>query len=868
MGCRRILWASVLLFVGFAIAWAQQDAAHTPPAHKVFGDPNLVQYAPSRSYHVEHYQLALHFDPAKGEIFGDETVTLQPFADGFSSFDLDSSELAIDSVALAQPGRASVPLAFQAHDPKLSITLDRAYGAGASLAVHLVYHGFPRTGLFFIRPDSHYPDRPQEIWTQGESEFNHFWFPCYDYPNDKATSEIAVTVPEDQVVVSNGSLQGITHADGQATYHWVEAVPHSSYLNSIAVGPWAKYSQRYKNISVDYYVPKSVDETTALRSFGLTPDMIAFYASTFGVEYPYEKYAQTTVHNFTEGGMENVSATTQTEWTLHDAKAEADYKSQGLVAHELAHQWFGDLVTTRDWADIWLNEGFATFVEALYTQHHDGEDAYRHEIWEDQQNSQREDRDHYRRSIVSRHYQYPEQVFDATTYPKGAAVLDMMRHVLGDKAFFQSLHNYLLAHREKNVDTHDLMEAIRDTSGQNLDWFFAEWLYKGGFPEYEVHAGYDRAHKLETVRILQTQTLDALTPIFDMPLDLVFIGPQGQRQTLTVRDHLADQEFTEPLDFEPSIVDFDPNDYVDKTVKFDKSAQELIAQASGDPAVMSRLWAVHQLRDKDNAPEVIAALRQVGLHDSFAPVRAEAAASLGEIGSPAALNALLALLPDHDNDVRAAVVEALQHFPKNQQAYTALVDRLHEDGSYKVQAGAAESLGHLDMPQAFGPLAEAAQLQVTPADSVHYVVSGALNGLAAMKDARAVPVILAHSQPGVPERVRVPALYQLLELKDQLKGHESEVEATLRAALDDTFPFTREAGMRVAAGLRLKTFEPRIAAAAASLPTAVERDGAAQALREMRGQNEKPAAVPADVQKLQERVNALEQKVKQLEKKP
>jgi len=857
-----------LLLVGISVAWAQQDAAHTPPAHKVFGDPNIIQYAPSRSYHVEHYKLALHFDPAKGEIFGDETVTLQPFADGFSSFDLDSSELAIESVVLTEPGHAATPLNFQAHDPKLSITLDHPYAAGTSLAVHLVYHGFPRTGVFFIHPDSQYPNRPEEIWTQGESEFNHYWFPCYDYPNDKATSEISVTVPDNQVVVSNGSLKSVTHDHGLATYHWVEAVPHSSYLNAIAVGPWAKYSQKYKNISVDYYVPNTVDEATALRSFSLTPDMIAFYASTFGVEYPYEKYAQTTVHNFTEGGMENISATTQTEWTLHDAKAEPDYKSQGLVAHELAHQWFGDLVTTRDWANIWLNEGFATFVEALYTQHHDGDNAYRHEIWQDQQSSQHEDRDRYRRSIVSRHYLYPEQVFDATTYPKGAAVLDMMRHVLGDKAFFESLHNYLLAHREKNVGTHDLMEAIRDTSGQNLDWFFAEWLFKGGFPEYEVHAGYDRVHKVETIRVLQTQKLDALTPIFDMPLDLAFIGPQGQRKMLTVRDHLAEQEFTLPLDFEPTIVDFDPNDYVDKTVKFDKSAQELIAQATGDPAVMSRLWAAHQLRDKDGSPDVIAALRQVGLHDSFAPVRAEAADSLGEIGTPVALNALLEILHDSDNDVRAAVVGALQHFTKNREVYAAPLERLHNDGSYKVQAAAAETLGHLEMPQAFAPLQEASQLEVTPANSVHYIVTAALGGLGAMKDPRAVPIILAHAQPGVPERVRIPALFELLELKDQLNGHESEVETTLRAAMDDSFPFTRDAGMRVAAGLRLKTFESRIAGFAASLPTAGERDGATQALREMRGQNEKPAAIPADVQKLQERVNVLEQKVKELEKKP
>ena len=325
---------ALLTLCGFAAAQAAP-----PQTHKVFGDPLLWQWAPSRTYHVEHYKLALHFNQAQGEVFGDETVTLTPFGNDFHQFDLDSSGLSIDSVTLATPdgSHTTVPaskLQFIRHDPKLTILLDKAYSAGASLAVRIVYHGFPKTGLFFINPDKNYPNNPKEIWSQGEPEDNHYWYPSWDYPNDKATSETIITVPDGQVAVSNGKLVSVQKNGGETTYHWVENVPHSSYLNSVAIGPWLKVEQHYKNIPVDYYVVRSVGKDTALRSFGLTPDMIAFYAQRFGVEYPYDKYAQTAVFNFTEGGMENISATTQTDWTLHDQRADADYPSTSLARSE------------------------------------------------------------------------------------------------------------------------------------------------------------------------------------------------------------------------------------------------------------------------------------------------------------------------------------------------------------------------------------------------------------------------------------------------------------------------------------------------------------------------------------------------------
>ena len=540
-GFRERVKSMAFLFIGGAVLGMAGVATGQEKAH-VFGNPDVWQWAPSRTYHVDNYKLTLHFDEPQGEVLGDEVVTLRPFESHFRKFYLNSSELTIDSVILEKAHGTPVKLTYAAQDPRLWITLDHDYDATNTLKVRIVYHGFPRTGLFFVNPTPNYPKWPREVYSQGEPELNHYWFPCWDYPNDMATSETVTTVPEGLSVVSNGKLVKVTRSAGQVTYDWVENIPHSSYLISIAVGPWRKVSDKYyEDKPVDYYVPNTVDEATARRSFHLTPDMIGFFSHATGVDYPYEQYAQTTVQNYMFGGQENVSATTLTDFTLHDERADQDYPSTNLVSHELGQHWFGDYVQGRDWANIWLNEGFATYLEALYTQHHEGNDAYRFEIYNDQLAEQEEDRDAYRRPIVDRHYNDPLDMFDATTHQKGAAVLDMLRYVVDgteatshaasqNEPLFQALQHYLTAHQKQIADTADLIDAIRTTTGEELDWFFREWAFMSGRPDYRVEISYDATRKMEKLTVTQTQPTDAGTPIFDMPIELAFYGANGEHK--------------------------------------------------------------------------------------------------------------------------------------------------------------------------------------------------------------------------------------------------------------------------------------------------------------------------------------------------
>jgi aminopeptidase N len=771
-------WLSSLILLGGAAAVRTQGAAEKP---HVFGNPEITQYAPNRTYHVENYRIAAHIDMAKGEIAGEETVRLRALQPGFREFYLNSAQLQIDRVVLAGKQAQPQPLAFRLEGDRLWIRLAAESAPAELLEVHITYHGnpegraFPDAGLSFIRPDASMPTRPLEVWSYGWPQNNHFWFPCWDYPNDKSTSEVILTVPEPLSVVSNGKLVNEQHGDGQATFDWVEQVPHSAYLISIAVGPWKKYSQTYNSKPVDYYVPPSTDEATAMRSFGLTPDMMGFYSNLFGVEYPYEKYAQTADHNF-GGGTENISATSLAESTLHDARAEQDYPSIDLVSHELAHQWFGDLVTEYSWDEAWLSEGFATFSAALYRGHHDGNDEFRYQIWRDQQTAMGEDTSRYRRPIVDRHYAKPWDILDRTTYQKGAAVLDMLRYVVDEEVeqrpspqepFFRALQNYLITYRAKNVDTQNLIDTIRQTTGMELNWFFDEWIAKGGYPQYAVETHYDATVRQIQVTVRQTQTVDAVTPLFDMPVQLAFYGAQGQQQQAIVRVRSKEETFTLPLEFQPQWVDFDPEDHIYKTLTMGEPMEALIARGERDRSMTSRLWAAEQLGHvgEGDKAQAIEALTAMLAHDPFYGVRMACAVSLGQLGGPSATTALLTALRQPDSRVRTAALEALSPYASDVRVFPQIVRALHEDDSYAAQAAAAQDLGAAGSSVALEEL----QRKVSTHPSTH-VMRGILPALSHFNDPRARAILQMEADTGTDDESRTLAARSLKAMTDNTTG--------------------------------------------------------------------------------------------------
>jgi aminopeptidase N len=547
------------------------------------------------------------------------------------------------------------------------------------------------------------------------------------------------------------------------------------------------------------------------------------------------------VHNYIFGGQENVSATTLTEYTLHDARADQDYPSTDLDSHELGQHWFGDYVQGRDWPNIWLNEGFATYMEALYTQHHEGYDAYRFAMYNDQIAEQAEGQEKYSRPIVDRHYDDPLDMFDATTHEKGAAVLDMLRYLIdGPEAasheasqheiFFRALHHYLAAHHEQVADTSDLISAIRDTTGQELDWFFREWVYMAGHPAYRVKATYDPAQKMEKISVAQTQHVDADTPIFDMPIELAFYGANGEHKQVRVRDDLQQQEFDISLDFEPQWVDLDPDDVIDKTVDFAKPVSVLAVQAEKDPSMMSRLWATQQLGNEksSDADASVAALARVLADDKFYAVRTAAAASLGNLRTDQAKSALLAALRQPDSRIREAVVEALGNFSHDSTVYNTLVAELHSDQSYAAEAAAAQAIGSSGSADAFDVL----QTEAASKPEVH-VMQATLAGLAETKDPRALSILLTQARPGVEERIRMSALGALPAFKDAIeRDHAQELSDLVRAALQDPYVLVRMSGERLAGAFDLAQFRGDIQADA-DAPLVFQRELARKVLEHL-----------------------------------
>jgi aminopeptidase N len=525
-----------------------------------------------RTYDVLHYVIRTRFNVPDKTVIGDETIILKPLSEGFTSLALDASDMKIESVVISG---SNTPLQYQQPPDKLLIQLDRPYGPTDSLSLRIQYRAKPRRGLFFVAArQGETVFKPAQIWTQGEPEDNHRWFPCYDYPDDKATTEQYITTGSNEIAISNGALVETTNnPDGTRTFHWVMRQPHSTYLTSLVVGDYVRLTDAYKNVSLEYYTYRGT-EKTALRAFSATPEMMRLFTNLFNYEYPYDKYAQTIVQAFFFGGMENITATTHADSEILYSTGEAELEAtQDLISHELSHSWFGDLVTCKSWKHLWLNEGFATFMEAVFKEHKNGRDEYLRLMNENARLYLAEDQTKYRRPIVYDRYRTPSDLFDATLYQKGGFIIHMLREVVGDEIFWKAVNRYLNEFKHESVETADLQRVFEETSGKRLDWFFDQWVYKAGFPELRVRSFYNRSSKLLTLNVTQTQTPDAVTPaVFRLPIEIEIVTARGAR-TERVEINARTQRFTFKLDGKPHMIRFDKRSSILKKLDFPQSSE-------------------------------------------------------------------------------------------------------------------------------------------------------------------------------------------------------------------------------------------------------------------------------------------------------
>jgi aminopeptidase N len=523
----------------------------------VHGQAPQRSFNRTREFDAQNYRIQAEFDRKRKEVKASTTVHVRPLRNGYATMVLDAEGLNVSRVT----NDTGQPLRFVLRPGAISISLGRRYSAGSDVKVTIQYTARPRKGVYFVPELSGSGfTRSAQIWTQGEPEEARHWFPSYDFPDDKATTEQILTVDGDETVIANGRLvEERRNPDGTKTFHHRMDVPHSTYLVSFVIGKFVKEERLYRDIPLGFYTyPHRPDAGRSV--FLKTESMMRVFEDLTGIPYPFNKYDQTVVANFSFGGMENITATTLSDRdvALADSPLGAPMV-EDLVAHELAHSWFGNLVTCRNWAELWLNEGFATFMEAAYRERVYGRDDYLKKIRQDAADYLFDDARRVRKHGLFNLLAKPDDsIFDAVAYKKGSAVVHMLRETVGEDAFWKGIGLYLRRHSLGNTETPDLRKAFEETSGADLNWFFRQWVYGTGHPELRVAAVYSKAQRKVTVRVSQEHRTGGLTPAsFRIPLEIAFTSSGGVTVHRALITRPIETFVFEQLD-EPKSMELDP----------------------------------------------------------------------------------------------------------------------------------------------------------------------------------------------------------------------------------------------------------------------------------------------------------------------
>ena len=771
--------------------WSAVDLYDTALKVEREAAPGEAQFTPARPFAVQHIKLDLLFDDEQEAVSGSAFITFRPMDDGLLSLALDAAEFDVRAVKLVRHERLAEPLAagvvVESHDisracvyecfpEKLVIELPRSYARCDQLTVEIVYACQPRKGLYFIKPDAAYPDKPRQIWSQGQNEDAHWWFPCHDATNQKMTTELIATVKAEFTALSNGKLLSVIENETARTrtFHWSQAQPHPAYLVTVVIGEYEKLSTQHGALPVDYYV-YGAQQAAGHALFARTPEMIALFERRFGVPYAYDKYAQILVEDFLFGAMENTSASSFTDRCLLDERATLDVNYEDIVAHELAHHWFGDLVTCKDWTQIWVNESFATYSEYLWREATRGADAARFALFQDFLIYLREDLTGHRRPLLFNRYRFSEELMDRHAYEKGACILDMLRWVLGDEAFFRSLKVYLTNHAHGCGDDYALRAAIEEATGQNLQWFFNDWVYGAGYPELVVRYEWQRADQLIKLSVSQAQD-EPHAFRFPVVIEVVTEDESGQPARAPYRVWLEqrEQDFYLPCVTKPRMVVFDKGHRLFKLMAFPKPAQELLYQLKHDEDLLGRMRAARDLGEFKTAQSVTALQRKLSSDDHVGALMA-AALTLGEIGGDTARVALLNALNHHAEPcVRRAAALSLGRF-EDAESWQALRGGLN-DQSYFVQAACLRALAQRGGDASFEVLTGA----LSSRSWQEVVAASVFHGWAQAKETRAVDLALKHSAYGEPAPLRLAAIACLGALGKELHKAQAAEKITDR----------------------------------------------------------------------------------------
>jgi aminopeptidase N len=867
----RGVWLALLLSTGFFLccqaAQAQRPArrppqptdapavaATAPTAAAAQTEP--LRTAVDRPIDIRDIRLELRADLAKKVVEGMAILQLKSLRD-IKHIELDAVAFHVQSVSLTDGQQKPQSVPFTHDGKKLTALLDPPWTAGKEATLRVDYRvENPKEGLHFFGPTKAEPEAPLTVWSQGEPISNRYWFPCIDAPDERQTTEIVVTVPEGFEAISNGKLlsRKSNPEDKTVTFDWRQDKEHPSYLVTLVIGQFDVVREEWDRVPVLYYVPKgSKDKVSA--TFARTRDMLGYFSKRFGIHYPWDKYAQVVAYSF-GGGMENTSATTMGD-ILQDERSILDRDSDGIIAHELAHQWWGDMVTCRDWAHLWLNEGFASYAEALWEENRNGPDAYDYNMYQKAHTPGRNaitgGKD---RPVVDRHYPSPGSMFDARSYPKGAWVLHMLRRRVGEDAFWKAIQTYGSEHRLQSAETSDFRRTVERTSGRNLEHFFYDWTERAGSPALDVTTEYMPAARQARLVVKQTQPGEP----FHFPLTVRLHCADSAKPVVLEQD-VTDREYTlvVPLSGTPTLVEVDPEQAVLGEIKETKGRELWAAQLLQGSSVPMRLQAVTHFRDSKSDEDRGLLAEALG-KEKFWGVRSELAAALASMGGDKARDALLQGARHANPRVRRACLENLAKLSANADVAAAALDVLRKDEpSYGVCGAAMLAYAKHGGKDAVAVLTP----WLTRPSNNDVLRASALRAMAETNDLAMLDSFMTYAKPGHTRNTRVAALQGLIQLAKTGKPSEKQTKQIVAVLTSGLETDNRVMQFMVLGALR----EPgSLGASLLSALDKVSRDAADERIRTLAKATaeriraaEKPATASAsdEVKKLREEVERL-----------
>ncbi len=697
-----------------------------PAAHGQPEASQRLQYAPDREYDLQHLSADLTIDYEKRSFEGVVVNTVAPLRPALATIRLDCGE----NLAVTLCEIAGQPSLFTRTGDKLLITAPHplAEGQPVDVAVHYNSRGDDdgrakeRSKFHWIDPTGTDPHRAG-FWTLGEPYFNRQWLPTWDYPNDLTTSEMRVTVPADWSLIGNGVLKSDRlSGDGRTrTFHWKMDEPHATYLISLAGGPFEIKRDEWRGVELMYVVPKGKGDRIN-DIFGATGDMLSFYSETFGVKYPWSKYAQTVAYDYS-GGQENVTAATLEAGDWGDRRSGYKTSEHGL-AHELVHQWFGDLVTCKHWGEIWLKEGFADLFADVYFEQKRGKNAYDRAV-DSRMRAYISESRRFKRPLATHVYDDALSLFDGHTYGKGEAVLHTLRRLLGDAAFFKGLQHFLATHRHQLVDSHDLCSAMTEATGTNLEPFFDQWIFKPGHPVLEYGWLWDDTQKQVVLTVRQTQDTKDGTPIYDLNATVGLIG--GARLTRSrVRLHEVGQTIRIRASAKPEAVLLDPDhDFLREMPVLNWAREEWLPIFKNAPNPTDREEAMGRILAENPADAVVEQVAEgvradTGQFPAFQDIK-----PLAELRREDLRPLFREQMAHPDCERSAQAIRALGLLRKDEADIRRLRGLVNEDQPYAVVRSAIAALANWDAP-GNRDVFQGATKQASPQDSVRLAALDAL----------------------------------------------------------------------------------------------------------------------------------------------